>query len=120
MSRNEVGLVEQQHRRRLGEHHGQPDPLSLPAGEAVDRHRREVHQVGALQGRGDGLLVGAAPGAEQPVVGVAAALDELENADPLGHDRLLGQQAEAAGHLAGAQGADLVAVEEHRTATGAQ
>ena len=95
-----------------------------PAGAARRRGcrpaRREVHQVGALQGRGDGLLVGAAPGAEQPVVRVASALDELEHADPLGHDRLLRQQAEPAGDLAGAQRADLVAVEQHRTTAGAQ
>ena len=87
-------LVEQQQRRLLGEHHRQPDALALAAGELVDRAPGEVVDRGAAHRERDRLLVLARPLAQDPLVRIAPARDEVGDGDGVGRDRALGQQAE--------------------------
>ena len=70
-------LVEQQQRRLLREHHRQPHALALAAGELVDRAQREVVDGRGAQRGGDGVLVVARPLAQQALVRVAPARDEV-------------------------------------------
>ena len=73
-------LVEQQQRRLLREHHRQPDALALAAGELVDRPVGEVVDAGGRHRALDGALVVARPLAQEALVRVAAAGDEVDDA----------------------------------------
>ena len=74
-------LVEQQQRRLLGERHRQPDALALAAGELVDGALGEVgRRAWRSIARLHGALVVARPLAQEALVRVAAAGDEVDDA----------------------------------------
>ena len=85
-------LVEQQQVGLLGQGHRDPDPLALAARELVDEPVGEVEGVGELERLGDRLLVLGRPPPERALVRVAATPDQVDDADPLGCDRVLRQQ----------------------------
>jgi len=94
-------LVEQHEAGALGQRHGDPHPLPLPARQLVDRAFGEVEGACRGQGLGDGTFVLARPAAEQPLVRMPAAADQVDDRDAVRRDRLLRKQAEHAGDVAG-------------------
>lgn len=51
------GLVQQQQRRLLSEHHRDPYPLALPTGELVHRQRRELSHPGDRHRVRDSVII---------------------------------------------------------------
>ena len=94
-------LVEQQDVGLLRERHRDPHALALAARELVDRPIGEVGDAGRVERGGDGLVVVRAPAAEQPLVRMPPAPDEVGDDDALGRDRALRQQPEDARDLLG-------------------
>ncbi len=95
-------LVEQQDVGVLGEAAGEPDPLQLAAGEALDAPVREVGEVGEV---GDGERAVDRPGtvgvraAQPPTVGVAAESHHVPHAEPGRGGAAPGEQGDAAGEV---------------------
>ncbi len=114
------GLVEQQQRGLLGEHHRDPHPLPLAAGQLVDAPRGEVFDVGGLHGLGDDGLVLGRPLPQEALVRVAAAGDQVGDGDPVRRDRRLRQQAQALGDRPRGLGVDVAPVEQHPPGRGLQ
>jgi len=112
------GLVEQHEVGALGECHGDPDALALPAGEFVDGSFGERDGRGGAHCVGDDGFVGRGPLSEPLLVGVAATGDKVRYGDPFGCDRRLGQDPEAAGDFLGGQSVDALPVEQHRAGAG--
>ena len=114
------GLVQQQHLRLLGESHGDPHPLALPAGELLEQPSLELVGAGGGERLGHGALILLAPLREQPLMGEAAAGHQLAHGDAVGGDRGLREQAEAAGELLPAQGVQVPAVQQDVAAAGGE
>jgi hypothetical protein len=107
-------LIEQQHLRLLGERHGDPDPLALPARELVDGAIGEVAGTRGVQRGGDHLVVARVPARHGALVRVPAAPDEIRHRDALRRDGILWQQTQHARELLRRPGVDGAAVERHR------
>ena len=106
-----MGFVEQQHLGLLGERHGDPDALPLPAGELRDGSVLQIRGAGRRQGILHGLLVVPAPLREEALMGEAAAGDELAHRDAVGGGRGLREQTEPPGELLAGEGVDVLAIE---------
>ncbi|CAD5296232.1 conserved hypothetical protein [Bosea sp. EC-HK365B] len=112
------GFVEQQDRRLLRQHHRDPDPLALAAGELVDRAgRKRVDARRPHRGRDRGFIC-PRPLPQERLMRIAAAGDEVGDGDAVRGDRALRQQAEAPRDLLGRALADLPAVEDHLAGSG--
>ena len=106
------GLVQQQHRRALSQRHSDPHPLALTAGELVDGAVGQLGGPGGQQRLLNDPAVLGARGAEHGLVRVAPASHEVGHRDPLGGDRLLGQQAQPGRQSPGGDLADGGLVEQ--------
>lgn len=104
-------LVEQQDRRFLRQHHGDPDALALAAGQFVHQPVGEIGDAHRRHRRPDRLLVRPRPLPQEGLVRIAPAADQIGDADAVGRRRALRQQAEPARDLAGGQRGNLPAVE---------
>ena len=109
-------LVQQQQVGLLSQHHGDPDPLPLPAGQLLHPPAGQVRGLGDVQGSRYGLVVAASPLPEQPGVRVPTQPDQLGDGDPLRRDGRLREQAQGARHLLGRHPVDVPTVEEDLTA----
>jgi hypothetical protein len=93
--------------------HREPHALAPAARQLVDRalgdrlHPRPLHRLAHR------ALVLTRPLAQQALVRVTAAGDQIGHRDAVGRRRALRQQAEPAGHELGGQRRDLHPVEEH-------
>ena len=107
------GLIEEEDAGLLGEGEGDPGALTLAAGEAPERAGGDVADIGGIERPGDGLVVGRGCTLEEALVGSAPAPDEFAHGqvDTLGV--LLGEDGEAASDATGADGAHLLAIEQH-------
>ena len=105
-------FIEKEDAGLLGEGEGDPGALALASGEAPERAGGDVADIGGFERPGDGFVVGRGCTLEEALVGSAPAPDELAHGqvDTLGV--LLGQNGEATSDCPGADGANLVAVEE--------
>ncbi|MNE63591.1 hypothetical protein D3C80_1589480 [compost metagenome] len=81
------GFVEQQYLGLLGERHGDPYALPLPAGEFVHRPLGQFDSIGGDEGCGHGLIILARPPREKAVMRMPAAADQIGNDDALGRNR---------------------------------
>jgi hypothetical protein len=113
-------LVQEHDRGLLREQHRDPHPLALPAGELVDQSARQLGEPGGLERTGHGRLVALAPLLDQRLVRGAAAGDEVRDADPVGRERGLREQAQPARDLLGAVGADRLPVQQHPALDGGE
>ena len=112
------GLIEQHNRRLLGQHHGDPRPLALAAGERIDALPREVGNAGGLHRPADRLFILFAPAGKQRLVRIAPAGHQLLNRYIPRRGGVLRQQADALCHLFTGVTLDLLAVEINMTAGG--
>ena len=97
-------LVEQQQVGALGQRHGDPHPLPLPAGQLVDRPARELDGAGGDHGRGHGGLVLAAPLPQPRLVRVAAAGDQVGDRDAVRRGRAAAAARRGGGRRRGCAG----------------
>ena len=111
-------LIEQHNRRLLGQHHGDPRPLALAAGEGIDALPREVGNAGGLHRPADRLFILFAPAGKQRLVRIAPAGHQLLNRYIPRRGGVLRQQADALCHLFTGVTLDLLAVEINMTAGG--
>ena len=81
------GLVEEQDVGLLGERHGDPDALPLPAGQLVDGSVGEFGRSGEVQCFGDGGVVGGGPPRQHALVRMPAPGDQVADDDALWGDR---------------------------------
>ena len=113
-------LVEQQQRRLLGERHREPGALALAAGELVDEPVREVGSVRVWRSASVTARSSSRDHWRRSFwCGWRPRANEVDDGDPVGRGRALGQQPEPARDLLGRQRADQLAVEQHRTRHGA-
>ena len=104
------GLVEQQVGGLLGQHHGDPHPLALAAGQLLDAPVGQFGDAGGRHRLDHGPLVRRGPGGQQRLVRVAAAGHQLPHQRVLGRRQPLREEAELAGGRLGAQGVQVLAV----------
>ena len=76
--------------------------------------------VGGVERPGDGLVVGGGGTLEDALVGGASPPDELVHGDVDALGVLLGENGQAAGDIAGADRADVVAIKQHVPGNGAE
>lgn len=102
-------LVEEQIRGLLGQHHGDPHPPALAAGELLDAPLGQFGDAGGRHRLGHGLSVCRGPGGQQRLVRVAAPGHELAHQGVLGRRQPLREEAELAGRRPGAPGVQILA-----------
>ena len=110
------GLVEQEHRRLLGDDQSQPGPLALPAGQRIDGLVRELEQIRRDQGLLQRRLVLGAPLPPEAGMRQPAAAYQVADGDAVGRGRSLGEQAELAGDVPASHRVHRTAFQEHRSA----
>ncbi len=112
------GLVEQEQRGLLRQHHGHPDALALAARELVDQPAGQLAHTGETHRVADGRLVADRPLPQQLLVRKAAACDQIGDGDAVRGEGTLGEQAQAPGDLLGVQARDVAAVEDDTAGRG--
>jgi hypothetical protein len=85
----------------LGQRHGDPHSLALPAGKLVHVAFGQLAHMGSGQGVGYGSLIGRAPAFEKPLMGVAASADQLKHANAFRGDGRLRQKPKLLRQAAG-------------------
>ena len=107
------GLIEQDRLGALGQGQGDPHALALTTAELVDGAGGQIGDSHHLHGLLDGLPVLPRPLTEQALMGEATTGHEVAHQHAAGHGGALGQQADPAGDLLGAQAGDVSAIEEN-------
>ena len=120
-------LIQQHNLCLLGQHHRNPRPLALAAGERIDALQRQVADSGRPHRVVYRRFIFFAPTGEQRLVRVAPAGHQLLHRDIARSGGILRQQSDAAGNLFRGILLDLRAVEpdmaagrRHQAAEGAQ
>ena len=90
-------FIQQDDVRILGQHHGEPHPLGLAAGERAGALLQNVAELHPLAGPAHHVRILLAPLIEPALMGMAAVLHQLLDLDAGGHQRALGQVGELAG-----------------------
>ena len=106
-------LVQQHDRRFLRQHHGDPRPLTLSAGEGVHALLGEIGDARRQHRAVHRLVILFAPAGKQRLMRVAPARDQLLHRDVARRGGVLRQQTDASGHLFAGEALDLLPVEEH-------
>jgi hypothetical protein len=112
------GLVEDQQGGLLSKAEGNLDALALASAEFIEDAVAERGGVGEIEGSIDGQAIGAGGAAEQAKVGGAALLDELLDGVLEGNFKLLGDDGDQAGDLAGSVVRERTALEQDRSGGG--
>ena len=81
----------------MGERHGNPDALTLTAGEFGDLSFGEGHGIGGFESPSNRLVVFGAIAFEEAMVGVASSGDEVGYGNSFGGDGVLGHEPNHAG-----------------------
>ncbi len=120
-------FVQQHNRRLLGQHHRNPRPLALPAGEGVYALRRQVGNTRGLHCFGHRRFVLFTPAGKERLVRIAPARDQLLHRNIPRRRGVLRQQSDPARHLFAGEALDLLAIKKyvavqrgHQTAQGTQ
>ncbi len=120
-------LIQQHDRCLLGQHHRNPRPLTLSAGEGIHALRRQVGNTGGLHRFGDRQFILFTPAGKQRLVRIAPARHQLLHRDIPRRSGVLRQQPDPARHLFAGKALNLLAIEEnvamkrrHQAAEGAQ
>ena len=93
-------LIQEEDPGLLGERHGNPGALALPAGEVGKRAGGEEFDIGGFHGPIDRLDIGASEALQDALVGKAAAIDQFADCQVGSAIGRLGEDGELAGNLA--------------------
>ena len=105
------GLVEQHNGRFLRQHHRNPGPLPLAAGERIDALSCQVGYSGRPHGAVDRVIILFTPAGKQRLMRIAAARHQLLNGNISRRSGILRQQTDALRHLFAGIALDLLTVE---------